>query len=343
MQRTLLLLILFVLGLGCTERPQAEPYFKNGAYYSGVNLRFEGKLINEEGLFFDGFGKLPAHTHPKDYDSTANITRYSYHSVVEKEEDWKPKNNSLEIIDEGEISYLRSSLSPGQFHEKISGYRAELTLHGGNKDMEEEWFEWRFMIPESLEITEENQGKESCIVQFHYVKPENEPKAIKGPTVLFSYMEQYAKNFLILRYGINGEDKSRFKGHKWKIIALDDSIEKGTWYTMRVNIKWSLTNEGYIAVWLNGKPFTPFNGIHNKVYGANLYNKIENTFKFGYYRYWDNPVSTAICFDYLAKMRSYEMLTGKKPTPQNLYGLNEDYRYLEDKEFPLKDIHKREE
>ncbi|MCL6266666.1 heparin lyase I family protein [Flagellimonas myxillae] len=290
--------------------------------------------------FFDDFDELPKHKDPKDV--TESEIRYSYHSLVEKE-DQKPLNNSLQIIEDGELSYLKSTLSPGQLHKKIRGYRAELTLHGGNPELKEEWIEWRFMIPKDYKLDSTNIGREVSIVQFHYVKPKSEEKIITGPTVDFTYLEQYSKNMLILHYGINGVKNGLLHGNKWRPIALNDEIIKGQWYTVRVNINWSLTNTGYIAVWLNGKPFTPYNGINNKVYGANLYNSIQNTLKFGFYRYWDNSNPTSINFDYMKKARSYMELTGKEPTPMDLYGTSEDYRYLEDKKRVLSEISLREE
>jgi hypothetical protein len=311
---------------------------KEEEYSSGANKRFKSSFINRPGLFFDDFEELPRHVHPNDFNQQEGITRYSYHSVVEKEENWKPRNNALEIKDRNGVNYLSSTLSPGQFHQKIQGYRAELTLHGGNPELKEEWYEWRFRIPENYILDRNNEGREVSIVQFHYVKPKEEEKVITGPTIMFTYLEQYDRNMLLLRYGINGEDKSRYDDFKWRIVALEDGILKGRWYTIRVNIKWSLNNQGYIAAWLNGKPYTPFNGIHNKVFGANLYNDIENTFKFGFYRYWDNSKPTPIEFDYIIKTRSVDELTGRTPTSKELYGPTDSYEYLENKEHPLFDI-----
>jgi len=312
----------------------------NDEYFSGVSKRFEKSFINRKGLFFDDFDKLPKHISPKRHKGRENLTRYSYHSVVEKE-NWGPKNNSVEIIKEGENSYLKLRLSPGQLHKKIKGYRAELTLHNGNPELEEEWYEWRFMIPKDYELDEENIGREVSIIQYHYVESKEGGRILKGPTINFTYLEQYGKNILLLRYGINALDNTAYEGFRWNIVALDDKIIKGKWYTIRANIKWSLTNQGYIAVWLNGKPFTPFNGVNNKVYGANLHNKIENTFKFGYYRYWDNSKPTDIYFDYIVKTRSFEELTGKTFSSQLLYSKQEEYEYLNNKSKPLKEIKER--
>ena len=337
-KKIVLLLAIVVLNSSCIKaqvlEKNEEVLIQDEEYFSGVSKRFEKSFINRKGLFFDDFELLPKHTSPKNHEGRENLTRYSYHSIVEKDK-WAPKNNSVKIIEKEETNYLNVTLSPNKLHKKIKGYRAELTLQGGNPNLEDEWYEWRFMIPTDYELDEENIGKEVSIVQYHYVKPKDEEKVINGPTIYFTYLEQYGKNMLLLRYGIKGEDKSIYKGFDWRVVALNDNIKKGKWYTIRANIKWSLTNQGYIAAWLNGKPFTPFNGINNKVYGANLYNTIENTFKFGYYRYWDNSKPTSIYFDYFVKTRSYEDLTGEKPSTELLYESSQDYQYLDEKDKPL--------
>ena len=305
-------------------------------YFSGVTNRFKKSYINKEGLFYDDFNKLPEHKSPQKHKGHENLVRYSYHSIVEKEGWSEPKNNSLELLNEGKINFIKLNLSPNQKHKKIKGYRCELTIHNGNPNLEEEWYEWRFMIPENYKIDPQNKGKEVSIVQYHYVEPKGEKRVLKGPTINFTYLEQYGKNMLLLRYGIKGQERSKYKGFDWKVIALNDEIQKGKWYTIRVNIKWSITNQGYIAAWLNGKPYTPFNGVNNKVFGSNLYNDIENTFKFGYYRYWDNSQSTAIYFDYIIKTRTFKDLTGLKPEVNELYGVKDDYRYLNEKDLVLR-------
>ncbi|WP_417237351.1 hypothetical protein, partial [Bizionia paragorgiae] len=102
-------------------------------------------------------------------------------------------------------------------------------------------------------------------------------------------------------------------------------------------------NTGYIAAWLNEKPYTPFNGVDNKVYGANMHNKRQSYLKIGYYRYWDNSYPTEIFFDYVKVARTFKQLTGKDPTTKELFNVENDYRYLEDKQRVLSDIKFRKE
>jgi len=103
------------------------------------------------------------------------------------------------------------------------------------------------MIPNDYKLDKVNIGREVTIVQYHYVKPKEEDRVIVWPTINFTYLERYGKNMLLLRYVIKGQDKAKYDGFDSKVVALDNRIKKGKWYTIRVNIKWSLTNQGYIA------------------------------------------------------------------------------------------------
>jgi hypothetical protein len=64
------------------------------------------------------------------------------------------------------------------------------------------------------------------------------------------------------------------------------------------HIYWNDDNTAYQEIWINGKPITPFNGVDNKYYFRNLFNRTGNYFKFGQYRGKDkNEHSNIIYFD----------------------------------------------
>ena len=293
------------------------------------NSRPTGKFIDKPGNFFDDFDTIPKQDKPNSKKFT-----YSLHSFYNKQ------SLNLESIDEQNV--LKLTLNQGEEHKQAKGYRSELALVGGNPKSEEQWYEWSFMIPEDYTIDEKNMGREVSIAQFHSIRnKKKEPKLFNRPSVQFLYMEQYGKNILLLRYGWNGAEGSKYQNHKWKIIALDDDFIKGKWHKVRINIKWSLTNDGYIAVWLNDKPFTPYNGVNNKVYGANMHNKRQSYLKLGFYRYWDDSNTHDMYFDYVNVARSYFDLTGKEPNANNLYGVKVGYEYLVNKENVLYDVEER--
>ena len=59
-------------------------------------------------------------------------------------------------------------------------------------------------------------------------------------------------------------------------------IEKGIWHDVIFHIYWSDDNTGFVEAWLDGTPL--LDATDNKYYGANLYNRAGNYFKFGLYR-----------------------------------------------------------
>jgi hypothetical protein len=317
MKRTTLILIILLCSYNSTKAQKTD-------------LRPTGELlIDNESFFFDDFNILPKHSQG---NAVSNKFKYSLYSII---------NDKSIAIEDG---LLKLTLFSGQRHKTANGFRAELVLKTGNINNDEQWFEWSFMIPKSYKIDPSNVGKEVSIAQFHSIRNKNaEPKLFNRPSVQFLYLEQYGKNILLLRYGQNGEPGEKFENKKWQIIALNDSIEKGQWYQIRLNIKWSKSNTGYIATWLNNKPFTPFNGVDNRVYGANMHNDRQSYLKIGYYRYWDNSTPTEIFYDYIKTAQSFEELTGKRPSSIILYNTVNDYGYLRRKVRVLSEIVKKKE
>ena len=320
----------FLLAVGCQDKPQPTQDLAAEQEVFTYTTRPTGETSSELGYFFDDFDEVPKHR-PK---TDERIYRYSRGSIVDK------KSLDTKRI-QGEKA-LELTLFPDQWHEKIRGYRAEMVLHGGNPNNDIRWYEFSFMIPEDYELDEENFGKEVNIMQLHYVRPKGEEKIINQPTVALLYVEQYGKNILLLRYGVNGEEGNRLEGQKWHAIALTDEFQKGVWNKMRLQVKWSQKSDGFIAAWLNDRPFTGFNGLNNRVYGANMYNDIPVNLKFGNYRYWKNSKATKIYYDYLKIAPSFKTLTGFDATSERLYGKQDDYRYLEGKRRVLHDVQLRE-
>jgi hypothetical protein len=73
-------------------------------------------------------------------------------------------------------------------------------------------------------------------------------------------------------------------------------IQKGQWYDVLAHIYWNDDNTAYQEIWINGKPITPFNGVDNKYYFRNLFNRTGNYFKFGQYRGKDKTEHTNIIY-----------------------------------------------
>lgn len=70
------------------------------------------------------------------------------------------------------------------------------------------------------------------------------------------------------------------------------NIGKGVWHDVVFRVYWSDQNDGFIEAWLDGSPL--ISGTGNRFYGANLYNRSGNYFKFGLYRGHDSDTYPAI-------------------------------------------------
>lgn len=135
------------------------------------------------------------------------------------------------------------------------------------------------------------------------------------------------ENFkLILRYGNNGKPDFGHKNEKWSVVATRN-IPKGEWIDILYEIKWSFSNDGYVASWVNNEPFTCFNGLHNKIFGANMHNDSPAYFKFGQYRYYDEKNTHKIFFDELRIGDTFEEVSIYKNLP-DMFTESQNYDFI---------------
>ena len=123
------------------------------------------------------------------------------------------------------------------------------------------------------------------------------------------------------------EAKFSHKNDVWSSIALK-KINLEQWINLVFDLKWSFNNDGYIASWIDNEPFTPFNGMHNKVYGANMHNKSPTYFKFGQYRYFDDSNRHQILFDELRVADNFEEVTLYKKLPE-MFDIVKNINFIE--------------
>ena len=180
-----------------------------------------------------------------------------------------------------------------------------------------------FKIPkDKFAFSKENLGREVMIFQYHS-KPEEDQdwnyyrKNLKfnRPSVALYLITHDNKNYYaFLRYGNNGKDKFEFKGWKWSTVGMR-KVEVDKWQDLTVQTYWSDNNTGFVAAWLNNKPLTPFNGLHNRAYGPNMHNRAPNYFKFGQYRYFDEKNKMQLYFDELRIGNTYKEVSLYKELP----------------------------
>lgn len=201
--------------------------------------------------------------------------------------------------------------------------RSEYGLALKAKANQTKFFALSFQIPKSLKFDQVNLGREIMIWQWH-----SKPKPGKGwahykkcnpfntPSIAYYITTNDNKNFyLILRYGNNGKKDLAHKDDTWSTIAVK-KIEIQKWHDLVIEIKWSFTNSGYVASYVDNEPLTPFNGLHNYIYGANMHNESPPYYKFGQYKYWDDSNIHEIYFDEVRVGDSFEEVSLYSKLPE---------------------------
>jgi hypothetical protein len=162
----------------------------------------------------------------------------------------------------------------GQYSAKLTlvDNRVELVRMDPDSYQQERIYNWSFKIDEDF-------GEEPywmVINQFH-----SQPDFPKGetwatypafrPPVSISYAEGHARLLVIPLDQV--------------VVTLGSfPVEKGKWFDIYLQIKWSLGDDGYIEMYVDGKPVTRFNGVDYKHYGPNVHNEVGNFLKVGLYR-----------------------------------------------------------
>lgn len=183
---------------------------------------------------------------------------------------------------------LRNTLHPDDFIN--NGYRAELAVYNCAKYKTEVYYGLSFMIDSTYSNQEYN-----LICQWqdlpNFEQGENwEPSPIlhgSSPPLAIIYVN----NTIELKMNENpNSNQETF------LVGNPQPINKGIWYDLVFYIYWNDDNSAFISAWLNGSPFTPFNGTDNKFFKRNLFNRAGNYFKFGQYRGKNNTSNTNIVY-----------------------------------------------
>jgi len=164
----------------------------------------------------------------------------------------------------------RLTLHPGDIIS--SGNRVELVRLDSANFQQERIYSWRFKIDE--EYREEPFWQTFC--QFH-----SQPDFASGED-WGSYPEYRPSLSILYSEGVC----------TLKLISPDQAvrdigtfeIEKGVWFEVFFQIKWSLEADGYVEMYVDDEPVTPFNGTDYKYYRPNVFNEVGNYLKIGLYR-----------------------------------------------------------
>lgn len=180
---------------------------------------------------------------------------------------------------------LKITVYPGDIAAKKN--RAEIKFkdkefeHKNFYNQEEIWYSWKFLIPE--DYTDHSLSSLQIMGQWHQWYPKGQD---------FGYFEKvYGKNIapsISLNYGRSGNISGVMLYLSFDPKVKSETfgplyIKKGEWNEVKFNIKWSDSNNGFVAAYLNGKPFI-LNSKENRRYGRNILTNQGDYFKLGLYR-----------------------------------------------------------
>ena len=182
--------------------------------------------------------------------------------------------NSIELVTdestEKGVYSTRLTLYPGDMIR--GGNRVELVRLDPDNLQKERIYSWSFKVDANYK--EEPYWQAIC--QFH-----SQPDSLTGetwdtypaykPPISILYFNRICRVLLIPSDQIPIEI-GRFE------------IEKGKWFEVFFQIKWSTIEDGYIEMYVDDKPVTPFNGVDHKFHSSNVNNEAGNYLKIGLYR-----------------------------------------------------------
>ncbi len=207
----------------------------------------------------------------------------------------------IEIVD-NPVRASSGAVKLTVFPEDISAKRnrAEINIIYGQKpkgkNWKNIWYSWSFLIPEDYH-DDYNNKRFQIMGQFHVVpdfeRGEGWEDYLKIPPMIsIRYGRDEGGSGFGLFYGIKTAEKQE------RMIAKK-YIEKGRWYDIMMHINWSKHEDGYVEVWLDNEPLTPFNGKDYKFYGANMYNAVPPMLKLGLYRDFGFKRTNSVYYDEL--------------------------------------------
>ena len=221
---------------------------------------------------------------------------------------------SSEIAHKG-MSSCKFRITPESYIAR--GNRAELTFDQEAVEGDESWYEWSFYIPGTYKDVplEDNTGAPNWQVmgQWHQQPNfeegeswDNYSQKGKSVPIAFNYLYLSDNDPEYLKLKKDPRLKTLFGYDSiWNNVSAISlsvgdppvavtikKIEKNTWYRVKIHIKWSQDDNGFVEAWLNEEPFTD-----GKYYGKNMLNKVSHYFKYGLYRNPSIPYTNEVYDD----------------------------------------------
>jgi hypothetical protein len=206
---------------------------------------------------------------------------------------WKTeavRDNSIQIVDDHARSgdyAVKFALHPGDI--LYSGNRAELTYQDYSPNIGEVYYSWSVMLDSDYI----DSGRWQILGQWH-----DQPDTIIGQT--WENFEQhnppislqYSNNYMyaVIRPPLGKQERVG-------IFSKKKRVEREKWIDIVFYIYWSLEEDGFVEVWIDGENITPYNEKDYKIYAPTIFNRAGNYLKIGLYRADDATVTNKVYFD----------------------------------------------
>jgi len=279
-------LIILLLTISCNSKNNPS-ITVNEIYVSGIDDKF----------IFEKFDSLPLNKAIKPHIKGSTATYYKDTIFSQLKDDDGAIASVMGPMDKRMVQRAEFSLQLDKYYYKKNAYLA-----------------FDFLVPSTFDVDENNLGRETMIFQIHSKPNKGETwqyykdqMPYNRPSIAIYLGKNKSNYYLSLRYGLNGDTDKAYKDYKW-FLAGYKNIEPNEWHTIKLNYKLSDTNTGFIQSWINGKSFTPFNGKHNKIYGAKMHNEAPPYLKFGLYRAWPDTHTHEVDYDNLVIANKLENL-----------------------------------
>ena len=207
-----------------------------------------------------------------------------------------PRPESVEMVTEpvrqGRYA-VRVTLAPGDraSHKERTELRLadrslERTHAGEGRTV---WYGWSMLLPE--DHADPPGGQYPILAQWHH-RPAGPsrgagPAHVTGPPPLALYLVSGAGKQSLVLIGQETPDALPRR-------LAERPIARGRWIDLVVQVRWSAGDDGFVAAWIHGEPFTD-----GRRHGPTLYNPAGNYLRIGYYRGKGGTTTNRVYYDEL--------------------------------------------
>ena len=171
---------------------------------------------------------------------------------------------------------LKNTLRPNDYI--FNGYRSELAVYNCANYKSKAFYTFSFYIDSNYS----NQAF-NLICQWQDLPNFEQGESWESVPILHGSSPPMALVYANETIELRMNDSPSSNGETF-LVGNSYPIEKGKWYDVIAHVYWNDDNTAFVNVSINGDYLTPFNGVDNKYYKRNLFNRAGNYFKFGQYR-----------------------------------------------------------